>query len=445
MPDFIDVLPRQRLGLVPATLLCVALLGCPDSPGPDTASPLPDPLDAHILAAPMKADVDYLADDASDGRIPGSVGHDQVADYLITRMTDLGLSPLGLDGGFAYPYPHVARQGHYWPTPDGAEQSGATQGRDLVGVLPGSDPLLADQYLVLMAHYDHLGVTADGAETYNGAYDDAAAVAALLAVAGAMIDTAQPLRHSVVFFFSDSEEAGLEGSSAWVSSPTAALDDVVAMLSVDPIGRGVLPDFAPLVVLGTEQSAPLQDAIAAASATYRPAQSPRAGVHFLPIEALSGFSSDQRPFLQAGVAAAWITSPGMSFYHSVDDTAETIDYRALRAQARWLAQVIVSLDAVDVPLRATPRPGWTVDDLRALRTLVDEALTSEVLDDREATVARNMRDQLTPAIDGDDVSLVDLETLRLAAQLYLFGLADAHPGPVPPPFPDDEAPAASQR
>jgi Zn-dependent M28 family amino/carboxypeptidase len=118
----------------------------------------------------------------------------------------------------------------------------------VVGILPGSDPERAKEYVVIGAHYDHIGVDPWGRIGF-GADDNGSGVAALLELADALA-LARPAR-SILFCGFSSEEDGLHGSRAIASNPPVPRESLVAMLNLDMIGRGETDE---VVVLGVKQN-----------------------------------------------------------------------------------------------------------------------------------------------------------------------------------------------
>ena len=116
------------------------------------------------------------------------------------------------------------------------------QTRNVIGVVRGSDPKLADQAILLSAHLDHLGVgtPVNGDAIYNGADDDASGVSAVLEFARALTREPRP-RRTVIFALFGSEEKGLWGSTYYREHPTVPLANIVANLEFEMIAR---PDAA---------------------------------------------------------------------------------------------------------------------------------------------------------------------------------------------------------
>jgi len=211
-------------------------------------APLADAVVDQLSMARVRDEVDLLASDDFAGRTPGSDGHLRALEYLAGRMEDIGLQPLGED--FIVPFELGLDDERFTVDVDGAVVPVQTDaGYNLAGLLPGSTR--PEELIVLMAHYDHLGVTAEG-EVYNGAFDDIAGVAALMEMAQVFIDEEVQLERSILFLITDAEEGGLHGSEAFAVDPLLSIDDVVFALSVDPLGRPLLPDYWPLILLGLE-------------------------------------------------------------------------------------------------------------------------------------------------------------------------------------------------
>jgi hypothetical protein len=127
---------------------------------------------------------------------------------------------------------------------------------EVIGLLPGADPALKDQYVVLMGHLDHLGVRADAKPgedaIYNGALDNAAGVATMLEAARKFVASGKPPRRSVLFIANTGEEKGLRGADYFASHPTVPEDSIVGVVDLDmPL---LLYPFTDVVAFGGEHS-----------------------------------------------------------------------------------------------------------------------------------------------------------------------------------------------
>lgn len=173
------------------------------------------------------------------------------------------------------------------------------EAHNVAAVIRGSDPELAEQYVVFTAHHDHLGMKhgVSGEDSiFNGASDNALGVASMLAVAEAFT-TAQP-RRSVMFVSVTAEEGGLLGSSAFVAAPPVPLDRIVANINVDsPQMFGVTRDVAAIGLdistLGETFAAVVEEE----GLTPAGDPNPNAG---------SFYRSDQVSFAKAGIPALYL-------------------------------------------------------------------------------------------------------------------------------------------
>lgn len=125
---------------------------------------------------------------------------------------------------------------------------------NVVGVVPGSDPKLRDQYVLYSAHWDHLGIgpAVNGDSIYNGAFDNASGVATVLAVAHAAARTPAKPSRSQLFVFVTGEESGLLGSQYFGEHPTVPSRDIIAALNIDE--ANVYGRVRDLTVLGDSKS-----------------------------------------------------------------------------------------------------------------------------------------------------------------------------------------------
>lgn len=116
-----------------------------------------------------------------------------------------------------------------------AFETSRVESHNVAGVLPGADPVLKDEYVVLSAHLDHLGIgePIGGDRIYNGAMDNASGIAALLDVAASLQEARKVLRRSVMFLAVTAEEKGLLGSKYYAAHPTVKPSAIVANVNTD--------------------------------------------------------------------------------------------------------------------------------------------------------------------------------------------------------------------
>src|SRR3954447_7603512 len=178
-------------------------------------------------AAGLRADLQVIASDATDGRNNATAGSLATQAYLISRLKPIAE---GLN---------TAQSG------DDAYKQPIPGGTNIVGVIPGSE--LPNEYVVVGAHYDHLGhgcFTAVPSDTIcNGATDNAAGVANTLAIADAIASERRPPRRSVILAFWDREEDGLLGSQYFIQHPLRPLSQIVGYVNFDIQGANLLPSL----------------------------------------------------------------------------------------------------------------------------------------------------------------------------------------------------------
>ncbi len=208
----------------------------------------------------------------------------------------------------------AAARGDFAPVPLGLEASAhiVTKARkidttNVIGYVPGTDEALKDQAVIVGAHYDHLGIgdPDDSGDTiYNGAYDNASGVAALLDLARAFrLATVKP-RRSVVFIALAAEEEGLLGSKYYAGHPTFPAGKIAANFNLDGVSvMGVTED---MIMLGGERSS-LEGIIAEAAEKFgfqvKPDAHPEQGFYY---------RSDHFNFAKIGVPSVSIEH-GMTF------------------------------------------------------------------------------------------------------------------------------------
>ncbi|MEX1137878.1 MAG: M28 family peptidase [Bacteroidota bacterium] len=108
---------------------------------------------------------------------------------------------------------------------------------NVAAILEGSDPVLKNEYVILTAHYDHVGVSASTGEIYNGADDDGSGTSMILELAEAFVANPTKPKRSMVFMTVTGEEKGLLGSAYYVQNPLLPLERTTTNLNIDMIGR----------------------------------------------------------------------------------------------------------------------------------------------------------------------------------------------------------------
>lgn len=233
---------------------------------------------------------------------------------------------------------------------------------NVVAVLPGRDPALRDEYVVLSAHMDHVGVgrpDAAGDSIYNGADDNASGTAALLEVARALaaLPAEQRPRRSVVFLHVSGEEKGLLGSRWYSDHPTVPVERIVANVNVDMIGRNSRDS---VVVIGKEYSSlgALVDRVAA----RHPELGLVASDDLWPDERFF-YRSDHFNFARLEIPSVFFFSGVHEDYHRPSDHLELVDVEKTTRVTRLLFHTVREIADAD------SRPAWDPRGLAEVRAL----------------------------------------------------------------------------
>lgn len=323
------ILVRNRTpvsaSLVAALVLLTASAAVAQTDGSERIS---SGLDA--AAERYAADVNWLADDARQGRGLGSMGLAEAGKWVEKQFERIGLEPAGDDGG----YRHVFGVPITDPSNPHA-QKGFVYAFNVLGRISGNGDL--DGVIVIGAHYDHLGYGDDGSlepdsrAIHNGADDNASGTAALLEVARQMNERRGQLKRDVVFMAFSAEERGLVGASNIVRRPPEGLvmENIVAMVNMDMVGR--LRDEK-LSVLGGDSAEEWDDLVGPLCDHYG----------FECTVGGDGFgSSDHSAFFAADVPVLHFFTGTHSEYHKPSDDANLINAEG-GARIAWLVSDVAS-------------------------------------------------------------------------------------------------------
>ena len=294
-----------------------------------------------------------LADDMLEGREAGSRGGRAAAKYIVQLLKEAQLQPAGAHGRFMQPF-------------DG-NSSGSSQ--NLLAILPGTDPELRDEYVLVGAHYDHVGYgtrrNSYGPWGYihNGADDNASGVAALLEVIDAVTRTNYQPRRSLLFAFWDGEEKGLLGSKHWVGAPTLPLEKLQLAVNIDMVGR--LREGR-IEVGGTRSGKGLR----------RLMSSPQmAESTWLDFTWEFKENSDHWTFFEAKIPSLYVHTGVHDDYHRPSDDVEKLNIDGMRKVSQYLVEQVCELADTDhLPsFREESRYDTPQNQLRQERPLPEQA------------------------------------------------------------------------
>ena len=352
----------MRYGLslwAPAAVILATLASCSPTGATNQNTPSVDPATSASAAASIDADeiferVSFLSSDELGGRDTPSPGLERAAAYLVSQYEGMGAEPAGESGTFYQRYPFTYRRFE-----NGTAIEEEVFPPNVVAMIPGSDPVLRDEYVVLSAHFDHVGIGSPvGIDSiYNGADDNGTGTAALLEVAEAFRSLPQPPRRSIMFLHVSGEEHGLLGSEYFSDHPTVPIDQIVANINVDMIGRNA-DDM--IVVIGQEYSS--LGRLVKDVADERPELGLEVATDPWPQERFF-FRSDHFNFARKGVPAVFFFAGVHEDYHQPSDTVEKIDPDKAARVARLIfhsAEEIAHADA---------RPRWDREGWEEVRRL----------------------------------------------------------------------------
>jgi len=330
----------------------------------------------RVSADSLRGHLSFIASDMLEGRNTPSRGLEIAAEYIAAQFRRAGLEPAGDAGGESYFQtsewsvgPIVnnfvelsvddgkqkmrARPDQLAALGAGVERKAdsATDSsekpviklRNVVGLLRGSAPVLKDSYVIVSAHYDHIGVrpTGEGDRINNGANDDGSGAVSVIELASALATLKQKPKRSIVFIAWFGEEKGLQGSRYYGRHPVFPLEKTVAMVNLEHMGRtddneGPKLDSATLTGFDYTDLGPI----------FRGAGA-KTGVNVYKHEKNSDAffpRSDNQALADAGIPAHTLC---VAFifpdYHNVGDHWEKIDYTNLAKVNRMVALSLLTI------------------------------------------------------------------------------------------------------
>lgn len=284
----------------------------------------------------MLADITHLASAAFKGRELGSPELDTAATYIAKQFQQIGLLPGGDSNGYFQTWQQ-----------DVGTPKGNLALRNVIGILPGTNPQLVGQSLIVGAHYDHLGMgwpdvrAAHQGKIHYGADDNASGIAVMLELARQIAPKWQPER-AIIFVAFTGEEAGLLGSKHYINAAKDyPVEKIAAMLNLDTVGR---LGNNPVTLFGSGSARELVHVFRGAGF-----------VTGIPVNAVQDDfgSSDQAAFIQAGIPAVQFFASAHEDYHAPGDTVDKIDSAGLVKVAAILKEATEYLANRIEPLTVT--------------------------------------------------------------------------------------------
>ena len=314
---------RRAVPLALAISTITLLAGCqteaPATLVPTTATAIP------AASQQLLDDVRILSADDMEGRDTGSPGGERARAYIVARLEAMGVEapPVGRLQPFEAEVPSRSGLMRY-------------KGTNIIGLIPGTR--VADRYIVVTAHYDHVGISGD--QIYNGADDNASGVATMLEIARRL--KAQPPEHSVLIVAFDGEERSLIGAKHFVQAPPVPLSSIALNLNFDMTSRAETDGH--LWVTGTYQNPTLRPILQSIAANG--AISLSFG-HDTPQDTGSDNwveASDHGPFFKANVPFLYMGVIDHPDYHRPSDDFERITPSAFISATELAVSAFRALD-----------------------------------------------------------------------------------------------------
>lgn len=280
-----------------------------------------------INRSSAEATINFLASDELQGREAGFHGSRVTSEYIVSLLQWMGVSPLA--DSYFQPFDAYRKErqkkGRLEVHPDSIvklkqEVHQKLSMRNVLGMIPGKN---TKEYVIVGAHFDHLGIdpALDGDQIYNGADDNASGVSAVLQIARAFLASGQQPERNVIFAFWDGEEKGLLGSKYFVQT-CPFLSQIKGYLNFDMIGRNNKPQQPKQVVYFYTAAHPvfgdwLKEDIRKyglqLEPDYRAWKNPIGG-------------SDNGSFAKVGIPIIWYHTDGHPDYHQPSDHADRLNW-----------------------------------------------------------------------------------------------------------------------
>jgi hypothetical protein len=310
---------------------------------------------------------------------------------------------------------------YYQPIPDlltEGTSKASTIGRNVGAILRGSDPKLKDEWILLSAHYDHLGKRGD--VLYPGADDNASGVAMLLEVAEYFALSKDKPRRTIAFISFDQEETGLRGSTYFAAHPPMPLRKLKTFLTADMLGRSmanVMDEY--VFVLGSEHSTRLRQLVEKTK--------PPRGLTIGRLDAaLVGTRSDYGPFRDRHVPFLFFSTGQHPDYHAPTDLPQRIDYPKLQRCSEYVRDLTRRLaDDKESPSWKDDALPVDLEEIRTVAVLLERVLTRPdryPLAEKKREAVRGVHKRLNEILDKGKVAAADRAFLLWNARILLLSV-----------------------
>lgn len=289
---------------------------------------------SEITEKELKDHLLFLTSKKNAGRYPGGKANKRVVKYLKKDFKKIGIKSFDL--GYKQSFKAALR------VEKGADKKPVVKTCNVVGFIEGNNAVLKNEYIVLGAHYDHLGFGGPSSKSdkknaiHYGADDNASGTAALLEIAEKIASQKQLLKRSIIFIAFGAEEQGLLGSKYFVENPLVPLSQIKLMINMDMVGR---MNKEKHVYMGGAGTFP-------------------GGVNFMQtlgeslnltpiVHAGSVGGSDHVSFYKKGISVLGMHTGGHPEYHKPEDTIDLINFKGQKQVCEYIFKTIIKLASTD--------------------------------------------------------------------------------------------------
>ncbi|MBD0831336.1 M28 family metallopeptidase [Aestuariibaculum sediminum] len=293
-----------------------------------SASTLSTFAQSEVTEQEIENHIKFLTLEKNGGRYPGTKANKRVVRYIIKDFKASGLN--AFEGGFKQHFKAKLR------IKEGEAEKPLAKTCNVIGFIEGNDPKLKHEYIVLGAHYDHLGLGGPSSKSdkenaiHFGADDNASGTAALLEISEKLAAHKKDLKRSVIFIAFGAEEQGLLGSKYFTEHPLVPVENIKLMINMDMVGR---LNEQKHVYMGGAGTFP-------------------GGVDFMkelgtsldlnPVVHAGGVGgSDHVSFYKKGISVLGMHTGGHPQYHTPEDTLELINLPGEKMVCEYIFQTIL--------------------------------------------------------------------------------------------------------
>lgn len=290
---------------------------------------------AQILSpvqASLKKNVEVLTSDSLMGRGSGTLFESRAAKYVTGKLAEAGAEIL---------YPGTGQDFSFISGKD------TLRSGNVLAIVEGIDSVLKNEYILIAAHYDHLGryvMKVNGRDSlvfFPGADDNASGIACMINLAKMISDNSYLFRRSVIFAAFGAEENGMKGSWYFANRAFREMPKLAYVVNLDMVGRSGGDNYlrAYTVVPNAELSSIFT---MLADRTYRV---------YPKVFDTDYFPSDHQPFASKGIPVTLVTTGIHSDYHTLRDTPDKLDYKGMEAICEYVFDLVRAVSDRDKMLR----------------------------------------------------------------------------------------------